>query len=208
MGSQGVTRAVWSRLQTLHCTASSPPLNTHCADPLGKALNSLTFSSSWGKIVESVELRQFSKPKLGTGGESKFKFTLLSFYALNIPRNHARGASQIGTVSSSHILKFFELLDASLSMPLAIITLGSRTDLPGGRFVTRWCARRLPMLSVQLEGAVASHLKDASTKRFSAAALCVFLLQLCKYFFHSFVSISAASHCRYFPLICDSDFAR
>ena len=100
------------------------------------------------------------------------------------------------------------ILDASLSMPLAIITLGSRTDLPGGRFVTRWCARRLPMLVLSWTGAVASHLKDASTKRFSAAALCVFLLQLSKYFFHSSVSISAASHCGYFPLICDSDFAR
>ena len=174
MGSQGVTRAVWSRLQTLHCTASSPPLNTHCADPLGKALNSLTFSSSWGKIVESVELRQFSKPKLGTGGESKFKFTLLSFYALNIPRNHARGASQIGTVSSSHILKFFELLDASLSMPLAIITLGSRTDLPGGRFVTRWCARRLPMLSVQLdEGSGLSLERCLNKEIFRCGSVCI-----------------------------------
>ena len=112
MALVGVTGSHESSLESaadtaLHCI--QPPLNTHCADPLGKALNSLTFSSSWGKIVESVELRQFSKPKLGTGGESKFKFTLLSFYALNIPRNHARGASQIGTVSSSHILKFFEL---------------------------------------------------------------------------------------------------
>ena len=94
MALVGVTGSHESSLESgAHCTASSPPLNTHCAAPLGKALNSVTFSSSWGKIVESVELRQFSKPKLGTGGESKFKFTLLSFYALNIPRNHARGAS-------------------------------------------------------------------------------------------------------------------
>ena len=100
---------------------------------------------------------------------------------------------------------FFELLDAILSLALAIITLGSRTDLPRGRFVTRWCAKRLPMWG---EGALASHLKDASTKRFSAAALCVFLLQLCKYFFHSSVSISPASHSGYFPLICDPDSTR
>ena len=100
---------------------------------------------------------------------------------------------------------FFELLDAILSLALAIITLGSRTDLPRGRFVTRWCAKSLPMWG---EGALASHLKDASTKRFSAAALCVFLLQLCKYFCRRSVSISAASHSGYFPLICDSDLAR
>ena len=106
---------------------------------------------------------------------------------------------------------FFELLDAILSLLLAIITLGSRTDSPRGRFVTRWCAKRLPMWG---EGALASHLKDATTKRFSAAALCVFLSQyfcfssVYNYFCRRSVSISAASHSGYFPLICDWDSAR
>ena len=71
-------------------------------------------------------------------GESEFKFTLLSFYALDIPGNHARGASQICSTLQSNCasqVSFFEL-DASL----AVITLGSRTDSRRGRFVTRWCS--------------------------------------------------------------------
>ena len=164
MGSPGVTRAVSS----LSARCIPRPLNPHCIELRRNTLQFLGENSRLGGIEAILEA------ETRDGGESEFKFTLLSFYALNIPRNHARGASQIGTVSSSHLLKFFELLDASLSMLLAIITLGSRTDLPGGRFVTRWCARRLPMLSVELDGGSGLSLERCLNKEiFRRGSVCI-----------------------------------
>ena len=194
MGSQGVTRAVW--ILELHTALHSAPIK-HALRPTWQGIQQRNVLQFLGENSRVVEL----KAKLGTA--VKVNSSLPSCHSPHsIPRNDARGE---GLKQFSQ--KFFEPVDASL--PLAIITLGSRTDSPRGRFVTRWClpsSKRLPMWTA--EGALASHLKDASTKRFSAAALCVFLPLLCKYFFHSPVSISAASRCGYFPLICDSDLAR